>query len=241
MYTDDPDEVTIFDEVDFLLIDKGVKLCAEDRFNHSEKKRRSRVVGLSATASGELEHIERTYLCDVAKFDIVDSRIATTESVEPREVMVADYLGNREIDIYARLMFVPESRFEEIESLARLNNIVVAGKNVTDLAVLRQLKAGSIYLVSEQINMRGLDYRCATGIALLIAAPFDSKRALRQAYGRVSRYQERCLRFVDATLGRLNLIDRKLESYIVANIVKASRDFARQTKQCRVRSPHQPY
>ena len=46
--------------------------------------------------------------------------------------------------------------------------------------------------------MRGYDYRCETGIALLICKKLDSKKALLQALGRVGRYGSKCFRLVSS-------------------------------------------
>ena len=43
--------------------------------------------------------------------------------------------------------------------------------------------------------MRGCDYRCKTGIDLLIATPLSHERAYLQAIGRVGRYTDQGSRF----------------------------------------------
>ena len=68
--------------------------------------------------------------------------------------------------------------------------------------------------------MRGFDYRCPAGLALLIAKQLDSKRALRQAFSRVGRYNDICARFVLPTLGSLAPIDQEQEQELLKNITK---------------------
>ena len=56
--------------------------------------------------------------------------------------------------------------------------------------------------------MRGFDYRCKNGLALLISKKLDSERALHQAHARVGRYDEDvCHRFVLSSLKTLSPID----------------------------------
>ena len=44
--------------------------------------------------------------------------------------------------------------------------------------------------------MRGVDYRCATGIDLFIDDPLSNERAYIQALGRVGRCDDECGRYV---------------------------------------------
>lgn len=75
-------------------------------------------------------------------------------------------------------------------------------RNVDDLAIIRAMEPGTLFLVTQQQLMRGFDYRCPSGIALFIGARFDSDRGLKQAYGRVGRYDDDvCFRFLDIALG----------------------------------------
>ena len=51
--------------------------------------------------------------------------------------------------------------------------------DVDDLCQLRNIEPGHLYLVTKQHLMRGFDYRCSAGLAVLIARKLDSRRALR--------------------------------------------------------------
>ena len=59
---------------------------------------------------------------------------------------------------------------------------------------------GDVYLVTNQDLMRGYDYRCIDGIALLIGKQLDSERARDQALGRVGRYgDDKFIRVVETS------------------------------------------
>ena len=55
---------------------------------------------------------------------------------------------------------------------------------------MRKMEAGHLFLVTKPELMRGFDYRCSTGIALLVKKKFDSVRALKQGFNRVGRFNE---------------------------------------------------
>ena len=67
--------------------------------------------------------------------------------------------------------------------------------------------------------MRGFDYRCETGLALLIVKLLDSKRALKQAFNRVGRYNEDiAVRCVHPSLGTLTPIDKEKVVELISNV-----------------------
>ena len=62
-----------------------------------------------------------------------------------------------------------------------------------DLAELGCMNQDTIYLVTKEKLMRGIDYRANSdteGIALPIMSNFDHERAYKQGLGRVGRYNE---------------------------------------------------
>ena len=61
---------------------------------------------------------------------------------------------------------------------------------------LKGLQPGHVYFVSQEIHMRGIDYRSENGIELLICNPLSNERAYIQALGRVGRYGEPCGRWI---------------------------------------------
>ena len=79
--------------------------------------------------------------------------------------------------------------------------------DISKLQQLRNIQPGHLYIVTKQQLMREFDYRCATGLAVLIAQKLDSNRALKQAFGRVGRYSDdTCARFVTPELATLEPI-----------------------------------
>ena len=69
--------------------------------------------------------------------------------------------------------------------------------DVDDLELLRSLTKEHVVVVTKKHLMRGYDYRCKTGIAILLARKMDSQKALLQALGRVGRYGSKYVRLVD--------------------------------------------
>ena len=51
--------------------------------------------------------------------------------------------------------------------------------------------------------MRGVDYRCETGIDLFIDSALMNERAYLQALGRVGRCDDKCSRYVRSDLEKL--------------------------------------
>ena len=81
----------------------------------------------------------------------------------------------------AKLVYCENEDFQAIRDCFETNSIsdCQVHSNVHSLAQLRDIQPGHLYLVSEQHLMRGFDYRCSEGMAVLIAKKLDSKRALR--------------------------------------------------------------
>ena len=65
-------------------------------------------------------------------------------------------------------------------------------------------------MVSKQFLLRGFDYKCPTGVALLVAKQFDSERSLKQGMNRVGRYDSDVyFKGYHPGLGLNNLVDRE--------------------------------
>ena len=55
----------------------------------------------------------------------------------------------------------------------------------------------AVYIVKDEVKMRGIDYQAEEGgIELLICAPFSCDRAYHQAVNRVGRNAQGCARFI---------------------------------------------
>ena len=61
----------------------------------------------------------------------------------------------------------------------------------------RKLEEYGVYVISEEVKMRGIDYqtKAADGIELLICDKFSNHRAYSQAINRVGRNAQSCNRF----------------------------------------------
>ena len=115
---------------------------------------------------------------DAYKFDVHDSKIRSipldVESVP--SLALEKFIGDS-FDDKAKIIFL-----DEIDLLAHSYSMIGKDKivleNCTNLETLRNLTPKHICLVSEVRLMRGFDYRCKEGIALMIAKQVDSTRTL---------------------------------------------------------------
>ena len=183
------------DEADYVFLDRACKVVK------LYKGKAPQIVGLTATAEKELLHSEKTFLTGFLKFKIYDCKLTSTnDSVVPVGLSINVFLSDKNLDGMARLVFVETQDAESVRAKAVLNGLTVHS-NEDDLTIIRVMAPGTLFLVTQQQLMRGFDYRCPAGIALFIGARFDSKRGLKQAYGRVGRYDDDvCYRFIDSAL-----------------------------------------
>ena len=117
---------------------------------------------------------------------------------------------NPSMNKFARLVYCRENKVEQIKEYAKQNECIQNIRvNVDDLSILRKMEKGDLFIVdaSHEHLMRGFDYRCKDGIALLLCCGFDSEEDLHQALGRVGRYGDVCVRLVDKELGEDRLKD----------------------------------
>ena len=196
----DPNLVTIIDEVDNVLIDS--------RYILDNKKCKSKVIGLTATATGDFLNLE-TDVLDAYNFQVLDSKITSSRlDVKCLQPLSVNSFITKSFGDKARLMFVDDADIPSLEySLNVENPGITVYRNHATLADLRQLTPNHVCLVSEVRLMRGFDYRCKEGINLLIAKQVDSQRTLIQALSRVGRYGEVCSRYV-----REDLKDRVVDA-----------------------------
>ena len=175
----------IIDEADGALLDLGVAIEARC------------VVGLTATAIGDIDSIEANYLITTLGFRCYDSGIKADAALnDPTPCDSFQQFLQQEMAA-AKLIYV------DVESqaglIAEILNLELCYEvNATDTAKLRQMEAGCVFVVTDSALMRGFDYRAADhrqGISLLVAKPLSCTRTLLQAYGRVGRYGQACRRF----------------------------------------------
>ena len=162
-----------------------------------------RVIGLTATTSKEFLDYEANYLSQIG-FDIFDSKIKASFDTPPVEADW-DVIFGRECDGMARLIFTEEDKVEGLIMKARKIMIDPVGAyktNQKQLNEIRNMSPNSVNFVTDPVLMRGYDYQCKTGIALVIDRKLISKRDYMQALGRCQRYQaSRDKRFHHISLG----------------------------------------
>ena len=214
IYSKYKDEVIIIDEIDYVMLDRKAIF-------YRDHNAICKVVGLTATTGKQMLELERDYLAQVQQFSIYDSGIepAASAAVKPQYLEYKDFFASV-YDNMGRLVYCEEAEFDSIKASvipARLHHATYC--NVEDLAQLADIQPGSVYLISEQCLMRGFDYRCKNGLALLISKRLDSERALYQALARVGRYDEDiCHRFVLPSLKSLEPIDQSKRQLLVKNV-----------------------
>ena len=208
------DELIIIDEIDYVLLDRKVVF---DKSHNAKCK----IIGLTATAGDEMLPLERSYIEKVMEFAIHDSGIkpSAADRIKPSYCEFAQFF-DEEYDTMGRLIYCDSDDFERIENETAPPRFAKRiHRNVQDLKLLTKIEPGDVFLISRQSLMRGFDYRCAGGLALLICKKVDSERALRQAFSRVGRYDEdACHRFVLTSLRTLEPIDHEKRCKLVSNV-----------------------
>ena len=163
----------ILDEVDCLLLDQSCKFL--------QLHKRSMLIGFTATATADMNETEKNFLQESYGFAITDSMMKSSlaDSSDAEFCDIATYFS-AEFDRMGRLVFCESDNLDYMRVMATQNAAITqVHTDCEDLATLKNIKAGQLYLVSKQALMRGFDYRCPTGIALLVAKKFDSERSMR--------------------------------------------------------------
>ena len=176
---------------------------------------RMRMIGLTATSTDEMLLYESNYLTMLG-FNLYDSKIEASFNDPPEAINMIDFFESTLR--MARLIYIDEDKFKEVEALARrFDPNCVIWNNYPDLRVLRTLKSDTLLLVSDPILMRGFDYFCEeSGIGLLICKRLNSSRDLKQALGRVQRYRSSSdRRFILEDLGTLEPVDHVAETSLI--------------------------
>ena len=142
---------------------------------------------------------------------MVDTKIPT-EVLRVNDAATAqDFIfENSSMNKFARLVYCHENNVEQIKQYAAQNELIKNVRvNMEDLGALRRMEKGDLFIVdaSHEHLMRGFDYRCRDGIALLLCHGFDSEKDLHQALRRAGRYGYACVRLVDKDLGEERLKD----------------------------------
>ena len=104
----------------------------------------------------------------------------------------------------AKLVYCDVDQLEAVTAKAKFTQPdAIIKENVKDKSGLHENDARSVIIVTEERLMRGFDYRCTEGIALLMARGFSHERALMQGMGRVGRMDDLCERYKLASVETL--------------------------------------
>ena len=174
------DTITIIDEVDAVLLDKALKFTRKDSQTYPLK-----VIGLTATSLNEFIEYEKNYITSLG-FEVIDSKIEASFN-SPPQVASWDVIFGSKCDGMARLIFTEEAEVGKLESMAQSTMKNFGGsvmKNESDLSVIRKMGPNTVWFVTDPALMRGFDYFCETGIALVIDKKLSSERDYKQALGR---------------------------------------------------------
>ena len=109
--------------------------------------------------------------------------------------MLNSYNQNRAIIFYS------DDNMQHLAQMGLKNLLNVASLDCTELAALHKLTDGQGYYpvisVSDENLMRGVDYRSDnSGIVLVIAKTFATRRDAMQGLMRVGRFGDECVRFI---------------------------------------------
>ena len=123
----------------------------------------------------------------------IDSLIPSliNEDIEVESTTLNDFLLKD--TCMAKLIYCDETMVNDIEAIVGENVILL---NEDDPARYRNLTATSVAVVTSEEMMRGIDYKCSTGISLLIAKTLSNPRIYLQCLGRVGRWTDACKRYI---------------------------------------------
>ena len=96
----------------------------------------------------------------------------------------------------AKLVYCRDEEVEKVKEAAKKVQPKADIKtNVVGKSGLHSNTVESVMIVTDKRLMRGFDYRCEKGIAMVLASSFDHERALLQAMGRVGRMNDKFKRY----------------------------------------------
>ena len=129
-----------------------------------------------------MDKLELSYFESMLGFTVWDSGVkpATLSTEEPRYASIEEFFSE-EHSRMARLLYIETTQIAGRRDQAIQNGITpdMIYTDVEDLDRLRKMKAGELYIVTNPMLMRGIDYRSEDGIVLMIDRLFDSARAAK--------------------------------------------------------------
>jgi len=181
-----------YDKHTFYIVDE----CDYELFEQQqmEAARHAQVKGwIGLTASSWATGMEHLELLEKG-FHTVDPKISNTvneHGVEECELVefFQKHPGR------AKLIFAKEEAADVYKELAKEHDLTYI-ENCQDLEIIRNLTGKDMLVVTEEILMRGVDYRAQHGIDLLIATTTSTKRSFLQCLGRVGRGTDEAGRYI---------------------------------------------
>ena len=177
-----PHTIVLIDEADYELIDRMQDL----------PKSVFATIAMSATNPNSSYGYVKKRLHELSMKSI-DSKIP---SIIHEDILVAPI----SFDAYlhadpgmAKLIYCDKVMISEIEAKVGKGLFVV---NEDNPANYRNLTHTSVVIVTKEELMRGIDYKCATGISLLIAKTLSNPRIYLQCLGRVCRWTDAGKRYI---------------------------------------------
>ena len=95
-----------------------------------------------------------------------------------------------------------------VSKLVRAEQMILNEYDTKVLANLDGIAGRKILVVTDEVLMRGFDYRSNCGIELLIAAQFIHERAYEQGLGRVGRNGDKCKRYLLLDMEPVNVVQQ---------------------------------
>ena len=170
-------EVVIIDEADHIILDRVIRF--------KNLRATSMIIGLTATLKEDMLATELEYICGDLGFSYVDSKMdkSIADSTPAVLCSLPRFMGNQ-LNSMARLLYCSPKHmgryeFDKLKHEFPDARLLECFENCSDLSILKAMTPGQLYLVSDPALMRGFDYRCSGGIALLICKEFDSSRSLK--------------------------------------------------------------
>lgn len=186
------DKTTLYivDECDYEVLDKNNYI--PNSFNEMKG-----MIGL--TASSAADDMDKVQL-QGKDWHVIDPKIKNT--VDPAKVETCSFeeFLTKHPD-RAKLIFAPDEDVVYYQKYALQQNWIYL-KNCQNLSIIRNLHTNHCLVVTDELLMRGVDYRSKQGIDLFIGRTAMNERSYLQCLGRVARCTDVGDRFIKPDLPR---------------------------------------
>ena len=185
-----PRTLLIIDEADYCLLD-------EDNVKLPLAKNYKAIICFSASLPYNDSYDRHTLATELGLY-VEDTHIPG--AVNPKEVIETTFKDFLQMNpLRAKLVFTTEEGKSGIEELTKDKGLTPLC-NTEELEKIQKLTSKDALIVTKEILMRGVDYRCETGIDLFMDASVSNERAYLQALGRVGRHDDPYARYVRVDL-----------------------------------------